>query len=121
MVERAGIEEGLVFVESWFLGYYNYSSALPLNRPDLSGNVFARDLDDQANAALMAALPGKHPYGFRFDEGSGRLLLTDRITGGVVLCEPAAPGQTRYPSGANPQAQEDYWKRRRSTLGTWGL
>jgi len=121
MVEEAGIEEGLVFVESWFLGYYNYSSALPLNAPDLSGNVFARDLDDAADDALMAALPEKHPYGFRFDEATGTLLLTDRATGETILARPAAPGQTRYPSGADPEAQEDYWKQRRGTLGTWGL
>ncbi len=121
MVKEAGIEEGLVFVESWFLGYYNYSSALPLNHPDLSGNVFARELDEEANAALTTAMPSKHPYGFRFDEASGNLLLTDRLTGGLLLSQPAAPGQTRYPSGANPEAQEDYWKRRRTTLGTWGL
>jgi len=120
-VEKAGIENGLVFVESWFLGYYNYSSALPLNAPDLSSTVFARDLGKDKNADLIEALPGKHPYGFRFDEESCTLRLTDRITGQVILTEPAAPGQTRYPSGANPDAQEDYWKRRRVTLGTWGL
>ncbi len=121
MVEQAGIDDGLIFVESWFLGYYNYSSALPLNRPDLSGTVYARDLGVEANTALITALPDKRVYGFRFDEASGTLLLTDYLTNDSVLSQPAAPGQTRYPSGANPEAQEDYWKRRRAALGTWGL
>ncbi len=121
MVKEAGIEDGLVFVESWFLGYYNYSSALPLNAPDLSGNVFARDLGKEANGRLVAAMPGKKTHGFRFDETSCTLLLSDYSTGEVLLSEPAAPGQKRYPTGANPEAQEDYWKQRRAKLGTWGL
>lgn len=121
MVEQAGIEEGLVFVESWFLGYYNYSSALPLNRPDLSGNVFARDLDQEANADLAAALSGKRVYGFRFDEATCTLLLTDRASGEIVLSRQAPAGTRRYPSGANPEAQEEYWKRRRATLGRWSF
>lgn len=119
MVEQAGIDEGLIFVESWFLGYYNYSSALPLNRPGLSGNVFARDLDEEANAVLADALPGKRVYGFRFDEASCTLLLTDRVSGETVLSEPATAGSRRYPTGADPTAQEDYWHRRRATLGRW--